>query len=333
MRLRSFASLALAAATATLATLSPTQGAAQESSTALSTSIPEEFAELRIKDERVQRLGYRLAVANASYCETTRPSLGLLLHDIAAYGEPDRLRSALGLTGDIAVQAVVPGDPAIELLAVDTTIESVAGTPVSAVPFERKRKWWRMTQLNALLDQSLDRSGTASFGLPDGETVTITGTPACASSFEIGAIGKRAVADGSRVVIGEKFPGLDYADPELAAVIAHELAHNVLAHRALLDAQGRKRKLVRATEREADRLAPWLLANAGFDPQAALRFMQAWGPDHSGGWLLRKRTHDGWDERAEMIANEVAIVRARLDAGGMADWKTHFQREPETQID
>ena len=43
------------------------------------------------------------------------------------------------------------------------------------------------------------------------------------------------------------------ADPLLAAVLAHELAHNVLKHRAWFDANGgRKRKAVRMTEREAD---------------------------------------------------------------------------------
>ncbi len=295
--------------------------------------IPDDFAELRGKDARIQRLGHALAVANAPYCENTRPSLGLMLHDIAAYEQTDSLRAALGLSEDIAVQAVVPGGPADAVLSADTGIAAIEGQPTAAATFDKTRKWLRMTSLNALIDERLDDDGRVSFTLADGRTVEIEGVPACASRFEIGAIGKRAAADGSRVVIGEKFPGLAYADAELSAVIAHELAHNILAHRKLLDDRGRKRKLVRATEREADRLAPWLLANAGYDPAAVTRFMQAWGPDHSGGWLLRKRTHDGWDERAEMIAAEVALVRAQLQETGTADWKTHFVREDETRAD
>ena len=323
MRLHALVSALAVAALANVSALGNTASATPD--------LPDDFSELRAKDTRIQRLGYTLAVGNAPYCSVTRPSLGLMLHDIAVYEEDGRLRSALGLTGDIAVQVVVPGSPAVGVLTPDMTIASIEDTAISDIPFEEKRKWSRMTELNALLDQSLDKDGSVTLGLQNGRTVELKGTPACATRFEVGGIGKRAVADGERVVIGNKFPGLAYDDPELAAVMAHELAHNVLGHRALLDAQGRGRKLVRATEREADRLAPWLLANAGFEPEAALRFMQTWGPDHSGGWLLRKRTHDGWDERAEMIAAEAALVRAHLEADGTADWKTRFRREVETQ--
>ena len=300
---------------------------------ATATDLPSDFVELRAKDERVQRLGYRLSTGNAAFCTNTLPSLGLFLHDVAAYGYADGLRDAFMLTGDIAVHVVVPGGPADGALRGGESIARIGGADLSTLAFDRDKKWQRLVAVNELLEADLADDGRASFGLPGGRIVELAGTPACATRYEVADIKKRAAADGERVVIGDEFPGFAYADPEFAAVIAHELAHNVLGHRALLDAQGRKRKLVRATEREADRLAPWLLANAGFDPAASLRFMQTWGPDHSGGWLLRKRTHDGWDERAETIAAEVALVTARMAADGKADWATHFAREPETQAD
>ena len=75
-------------------------------------------------------------------------------------------------------------------------------------------------------------------------------------------------------------------------------------------------------------MIPWLLANAGYDPAAATRFMERWGPSHDGG-IFRSRTHDGWDERAEFIAAEVAKIEAHLAAGQLADWKTLFKREVE----
>jgi hypothetical protein len=55
--------------------------------------------------------------------------------------------------------------------------------------------------------------------------------------------------------------------------------------------------------------------------------MNTWGPDYSGGWLTRKRTHDGWDERAEAMAAEIPLVEAQLRESGRADWRTHFKRE------
>ena len=295
-------------------------------------ALPDEFEALRIKDARIQRLGYRLATANADHCPRTRPSIGLMLHDLALWEGSTSITQALGLAQDIAVQAVVPGGPAYGAgLAPDMGIVSAAGIAVADIPFDQDRKWSRMTALNDAIDRALDQSGSVTLELADGRAVAIEGEPACASRFEVGGIGKRAAADGKRIVIGDRFPGFSYADPELSAVLAHELAHNILAHRALFAEHGRSRKLVRATEREADRLAPWLLANAGFDPAASLRFMQAWGPDHSGGWLLRKRTHDGWDERAEMIAAETGIVLDRMRTGGEADWSIHFRREDETR--
>ncbi|QYU67333.1 hypothetical protein J4558_20715 [Leptolyngbya sp. 15MV] len=157
-------------------------------------------------------------------------------------------------------------------------------------------------------------------------TARLDAVPACRTRFEVAALGNRAVADGTRVVLGDRFAGFGYPDDLFAAAVAHELAHNVLGHRAWLDANGRSLRHVRLTEREADRLAPWLLANAGYDPAAMARFMARWGPRHGGG-LFRKRTHEGWDERVEAIEAELPLVAQARDASGQADWSRHFRRE------
>ena len=290
-------------------------------------AVPEDFAALRAKDERVARIGYQLATANARYCTDVVPATGLLLHDMLAYGEPEAMRTALGLTSDIGVQAVVPGSPADTAgFAADQSITAVAGVAIASMPVDQDKRWRRLENIRVSMSAVLDRTGQLSLARDGEQPVILKGEPACRSRFEVGPLGKRAVANGERVVIGDRFPGHAWPDELLAAVMAHELAHNVLGHRAWFDANGRKRKHVRLTEREADRLMPWLLANAGYEPSAATRFMQTWGPAHSGG-ILRKRTHDGWDEREEMIAAEVALVEARLASGEPADWKTHFQRE------
>ncbi|MFA9201437.1 MAG: hypothetical protein ACEQR8_09695, partial [Cypionkella sp.] len=123
-----------------------------------------------------------------------------------------------------------------------------------------------------------------------------------------------------------KFAGFEYPEDELAAALAHEFAHNLLAHRAWLKGAGRKAKNIRLTEREADRLMPWLLANAGYDPAAAVRFFRKWGPGNDG-WIFRAPTHDGWDERAEAVEGELPLIARVRASGGAADWRAHFRRE------
>ena len=71
---------------------------------------------------------------------------------------------------------------------------------------------------------------------------------------------------------------------------------------------------------------PWLLANAGYDPAAAVTFMTRWGSRHDAG-ILMIRDHDGWDERAEFIAAELPLVADLVAREGRADWTAHFRRE------
>lgn len=289
--------------------------------------VPASFLELRAKDARVSRIGYELATANAAFCERRTPATGLLLHDMSAYGDGEGLKRSLGLGSDVAIQAVVPGSPADKAgLTADTALLAVAGLDLTKMPVDPAKRWERLETIRVTMAKTLEGGGAITLQPLGKSALTLEGVPSCASRFEVGPLGKRAVADGDRIVIGDDFPGHGWSDELLAGVMAHELAHNVLAHRAWLDAHGRKQKSIRLTEREADRLAPWLLANAGYDPEAAVRFMQTWGPAHSGG-ILRKRTHDGWDERLEMMQAEVPLVRAQLAATGRADWRTHFRRE------
>ena len=105
---------------------------------------------------------------------------------------------------------------------------------------------------------------------------------------------------------------------EAAFVIGHELAHNILRHRALLDKLGRSPENYRQTERAADRLGLWLMANAGYDTSAASAFMQRWAR-RRGPILFPESTHDGWKTRQRTIAEvrTAADDNARRLTGGM----------------
>jgi len=282
---------------------------------------------IRAQDQRMQDIGWKLASANAPYCAQTLPAIGLQLVDAAGYHRPADIRQALGLSGNFGIYTIAAGSPASNTaLPFLAEISAIDGQALADLPAKTHSDWQRLAGIHGAIDQSLKTDGTVELSLSDGRIETVEGTKICASRFELGGKNKRALADGSRVILGRNFPGFAYAEDELAAAIAHELAHNILGHKQWLDANGRKRKSVRLTEREADRLMPWLLANAGYDPRAAIRFMQRWGPAHGGG-LLRKRTHDGWDERVEYIAAEIVQIEALQSPGQAADWSSHFRRD------
>jgi hypothetical protein len=285
---------------------------------------------LQADDLRLQSVGWRLTTANAPFCDNAAPAIGLLLQDMANYAQPARMRVAAGIAGDVAVEAAVPDAPAA-LAGVSTNDEilSIDGRSMADLPRARANDWKRLTSLHDMIDEALARDGAVRIAWRDARGVvhdaSIAGAPACPTRFELLDGGGRAVADGKRVVFGRKFSGFGLDPDEIAAAVAHELAHNLLAHRAWLTGQ-RTTKNIRLTEREADRLMPWLLANAGYDPAAAVRFFHKWGPGNDG-WIFRAPTHDGWDERAGFAAGELPKIAALTATGAPADWRTHFERE------
>ncbi|WP_324261916.1 hypothetical protein U4960_01855 [Altererythrobacter sp. H2] len=286
---------------------------------------------LQQRDQALFHAGWRLVTGNAPFCTRTVPATGLLLHDAATYPDPPAARAALGLAGDVAVQAVAAGSPAARSnVPVGATLKRLEARDLAAAFPPSQPPWQRLLEIEAALEQALARAGEAKLTWEEAggslASAAVRSVPACHSRFEVTGIGERAAADGERVLVGDRFPGFDWPEEEFAAAVAHELAHNLLGHRAWLDRHGRSRSNVRRTEEEADRLAPWLLANAGYDPAAAVRMMRRWGPDHGGG-LLRKRTHAGWDERAEMIAGELPLIDRARASEGRADWSRYFRRE------
>ncbi len=235
-------------------------------------------------DQRLQDIGWRLAQGNAGFCPRAIPAIGLQLQDMASYGAPEIARSAIGLKRDFAVQTAARGSPAA-LSGVFTRNREIVALerfdpnqwPVQAFGMEHVtpryiNSYWATEH------------GGIAVGFADGAVARVIPVEVCATRFELMGDGGKAVADGQRVVIGIDFPAFAYPEEDVfAAVVAHELAHNVLEHDAWLDRNGRRRRHVRLTEREADRLMPWLLANAGYDPAAAATFMTRWGSRHDAG--------------------------------------------------
>jgi hypothetical protein len=291
------------------------------------------IARFQDADQRLQDVGWRLAAANAAYCSRVVPSIGLQLQDMASYGAPQIARAALGLKGDFAVETAARGSPAAlsGAFARNREIAMLERFDPNQWPAGGAMDWQRLVRAHDHVDAMLTEHGGIAVRFADGEEVRVQPVAVCATRFELMGEGRKAVADGARVVIGIDFPAFAYPQEEVfAALVAHELAHNVLGHDAWLDRKGRSDRNVRRIEREADRLIPWLLATAGYDPEAGVTFMTRWGSRHDAGLRLR-RNHEGWDERAEAIAAELPKVRELMAREGKADWAAHFRREIDPQ--
>jgi predicted Zn-dependent protease len=118
-----------------------------------------------------------------------------------------------------------------------------------------------------------------------------------------------AVANGTWIQVSTRAAGFTSTPDELAAILAHELAHNALDHR-----KG-KAKIQRGQELAADRLMPWLMARAGYDPAAATSLWRRFKAKRLGG-LISDSTHPGWTERLQAVEAERARIALQLSNGG-----------------
>lgn len=288
------------------------------------------YGAFRAMDARVATIGYRLATRNVDYCRERQPATGLILSDIALYPAGQRLAAARAYstsvaTGPIFVAAVAKASPAYAAgLRTGHTVLAINGEPLATITPLGDGDYARMAAIESAMPRWLDDGEiTVSVASTSATTIVpVKSAPACTSIFQVKASAKLgAAADGRYVQITA--PLVDFAgeDDELAAVLAHELAHNILRHRSRLDAAninrgllqefGRNARLTRATETEADRLSVWLLAGAGYDPMAAVSFWTRWNKER-GKPLIASATHGRTSRRIAAIKKEIAeMVRAK----------------------
>lgn len=311
------AAIALTAASAALE--------AKDVDLAVERAAVEQFLDI---DQRLQNVGWKLVRANAQFCERTIPSIGLQLQDTAIYGEPDLARRVLELDGNFSVATAAKGSPAAQSGAIrrNREVTRLGTIDPNGWSVDAKEPWRRLTQAHDAVDAILLREGAVNLTFGDGQTARFVPVTVCAARFEL--IGKSEVArsQGQRVMVGVENKALQFDESEFAAMVAHELAHTLLDHTAWRDRNGRAQKNIRLTEREADRLMPWLLANAGYDPRAAARFFEKFRPP-SGSVLFFRGSHNKWRDRVKLVEDEIVLIERVMASEGKADWSVHFRRE------
>lgn len=282
------------------------------------------FDALRQVDGRMAAIAYRLTTANAPLCRSLAPTPGWAIHSLGQYDPAlrEQARASFGFETPIAVEAVVPGSAAAKAgVRAGDSIVSVDGRPIgSGAPGKDASSAARDAAVEQIAGLPADQPLAVEL-MREGRTrtVTIPASPGCRSAFEVLlGPGMTASADGRIVQIGVRFFER-YTDDEVAVVVAHELSHNILRHAARLEAAGVKRgllsevgrngRLFRLTEDQADLLGAYLLRNAGYDPQIAVRFWREHGGDVDGG-LFRSRTHPSSSARAKALETAIATMPA-----------------------
>ncbi len=280
---------------------------------------------LRQLDERVLTAGYRLAIAGSDLCASRQYQSGFAIHDLSQYGGADRAAlAATALAEGPAVLALVPDGPAAAAgLQRDDVVLAADGEALPRAPADAENSFAPTERIIDALERAFS-DGRAVLAVRRAGAdliVEVAAALGCASRFQVVPSARlNALADGRYVQLTSALAAAA-DDDELAGLIAHELAHNILRHRARLNAAGidrgllqhfgRNARLTRATEREADRFAVYLLVRAGYDPAALIRIWTRVAP--RGGLLAG--THPRWRDRIAAVRAEIAEVERLRSAG------------------
>lgn len=284
------------------------------------------YQDLITKDLRLATIGYHLAKGSADFCHNRWRNPGWVLHDERQYPDLGLARRAFTFRQPISIAALVAAGPADRaglkagdgLFGADGAVVWYGSRPNESVPSSER--------IDGLHDEFITRLSEGrpiAFQIDTAKgrrDVTLDPPAICASDFWVDVRPKRdAGADGTRVRVTSGL--MDYVsdDDELAAVVAHEMAHNLLDHRPLIEAtKSGKTKVIKATEAEADRLSVWLMANAGYDPEAAITFWERYGKE-TGFGIFSAPTHYRWQMRVAMLRQEIDRMAASPDTNGRRD--------------
>ena len=238
-------------------------------------------------------VAWRLAVSNADLCPATRPAAGWTLQSASQYGLELRslAEQRYGLDGDLPGILSAPADsPAHDAgLRPGDLILTVNHQPLTIGTLTQHESY---DGLQVNIDRLTNAATEGPLDLTvrrDGRErqVTVAARQACAYVTQVEVRDDlRALSDGRTIFISTHLIDIAQDDDQLAFLLAHELAHAVLEHARVSDVKGGRgalnaqislrRGLSSRAESDADTLALFLLARAGFDPARAVQFLPAY---------------------------------------------------------
>lgn len=246
---------------------------------------------LQIDDQRVADIAWRVASRNTDSCPKLWASIGVSLQHVSQYAPAYRAaaEAAFGLDDSYpSILAVAEGSPASAAgLKPNDTVRAVNGVDLADKSRGQKStaSYDAVSAAMAALEALPERSAAILSIEREGQKLEVSVTPqnVCRSRVEL-APGNaiNANANGLVAQISGRLVDWVESDDELALVIAHEMAHNLLDHPKKLNEKsalsglatslGLSGKAQRQMELDADRMGIIMAASAGYNYKIAPDF-------------------------------------------------------------
>lgn len=251
------------------------------------------LSSLTSRQDRLYRVAAPLLVNNAVLCKTNaRPLLGFTAKNQYSYSADmmDAAKQLLGLDERLQVMSVLAGSGAaragIQRGDILLSVQEQAMPEGPNAETEAARQLAVVVQNAAELPITLLRNGKTL-------RLQVPLTLACAYSIDLGnADFVNAYSDGRRILVTRGMLDYLHSDAELAALLAKEIAHSTLRHAQVLQIKATVAAIIDKLlllkpdltglsgsagiktmppqmDIEADRLALYMLARAGYSPAIA----------------------------------------------------------------
>ena len=277
---------------------------------------------LAAKEAHLAGMAYRMATANADLCSQPEMMTGLIVHDLTQYHPTRRadVARAFSLGGGFGVLQLVRGAAASTAgLRVDDEIIAVGSVSVDNASGRAAAPSFRRVQGFAdILSAQLAKGPVDLRVRRNGQlmNITLTARRGCGGDLSLSNSGTvNAWADGHHIVITTAMTDFAGSDDEIAFVIAHEMAHNILGHNRPRGKTGFFGSLQsRKIELDADRFAVRLMAGAGYRPAAGISFLER---SRQRYWWAFSLGHPGFGARIRIVGD--AISKWHVDAVGHSE--------------
>jgi len=284
-------------------------------------AAPMSIRTLAAEETRLASVGYRISAANSRTCSAPTMMSGLIVHDLTQYPAAARLAvsRAFSLREGVGVVGIVRGSGAERAgLRIDDEIIEIGGRSVEdpAAWTRRTPSYDRVDRFNAMMSASTQAGATVLLVRRQGQLLrlSLSGQPGCGGSVKfVDSSSVNAWSDGRHVVLNAGIVAMARSDDEIAFVIAHEMAHNILGHIGQSATASRMlfgrmfgSSAPQNTESQADAAAVSLMRGGGYAPEGGLNFLQT---ARRQMWWAISLDHPGFGSRMRTVAFAIASQR------------------------